>query len=212
MKNDISIRLATLKDADILHDFHSDIYARENSFSQAVVSKSDHQIWLNEALSDSNRILLLGIDLQSKEPIGLVRVDITDDNYFGEVSINIGAKWRSKKLSVSLLNKAIDEVGKTHTLVLIARIIPTNVVSQKCFQKCGFALYEENSDELIYQNKVLVINQIETVRSKNNVNWMNLMRLAFRVAPKEAEEIFKHINTDDGTIATLLNKLTKSFN
>ena len=69
------------------------------------------------------------------------------------MSINIGAKWRSKKLSVSLLNKAIDEVGKIHTLVLIARIIPTNVVSQKCFQKCGFALYEENSDELIYQNK-----------------------------------------------------------
>jgi len=37
------------------------------------------------------------------------------------------------------------------------------------------------------------------------------MRLAFRVAPHEAEDIFKNVNKDDGTIAALLNTLTRKM-
>ena len=31
-----------------------------------------------------------------------------------------------------------------------------------------------------------IINQIEKIRSKNNINWMNLLRLAFKIDPKSA--------------------------
>ena len=36
-----------------------------------------------------------------------------------------------------------------------------------------------------------VINNIEKIRSKNNKNWMNLLRLAFKHAPTEASKIIK---------------------
>ena len=29
-----------------------------------------------------------------------------------------------------------------------------------------------------------IINKIELIRSKNNINWMNLLRLAFKYAPR----------------------------
>jgi hypothetical protein len=59
------------------------------------------------------------------------------------------------------------------------------------------------------QNKYIkIINQIEKIRSKNNVNWMNILRLAFELNPQKAKKIMKKINFDDKKISQLLNKLT----
>ena len=57
-------------------------------------------------------------------------------------------------------------------------------------------------------NKYLkVIDQIQKIRSKNNVNWMNILRLAFELDSKRASKIMKKINYDDKKISRLLNKL-----
>ncbi len=56
-------------------------------------------------------------------------------------------------------------------------------------------------------SKSEIIDEIERIRSKNNVNWMNLLRLAFKVAPDEARELFRNINRDDKAIAELLAML-----
>ena len=34
-----------------------------------------------------------------------------------------------------------------------------------------------------------IIKQIENIRKKNNVNWMNILRLAFKKSPKSAAKI-----------------------
>ena len=60
------------------------------------------------------------------------------------------------------------------------------------------------------KNKYLsIISKIEKIRSKNNVNWMNLLRLAFSLDPKASVKIMRKINYDDKQISKLLNKLTK---
>ena len=38
------------------------------------------------------------------------------------------------------------------------------------------------------------IDQIQLIRQKNNVNWMDILRLAFKYAPKEASQIMNKIN------------------
>ena len=53
-----------------------------------------------------------------------------------------------------------------------------------------------------------IIDKIEKIRSKNNVNWMNVLRLAFKVDPKNASKIMKKINYDDKRISNLLKKLS----
>jgi hypothetical protein len=57
--------------------------------------------------------------------------------------------------------------------------------------------------------KMKLIDDIEKIRSSNNVNWMNLLRLAFRVAPDEAKKLFSRINEDDKKISELLSKLAE---
>ena len=56
---------------------------------------------------------------------------------------------------------------------------------------------------------LLTISQIEKIRSKNNVNWMNILRLAFKLDPVSAKKIMKKINYDDKKISKLLTKLGK---
>ena len=52
-----------------------------------------------------------------------------------------------------------------------------------------------------------IISQIQKIRSKNNVNWMNILRLSFELDPKRSVKIMKKINYDDKRISKLLNKL-----
>ena len=54
-----------------------------------------------------------------------------------------------------------------------------------------------------------IINKIQKIRSKNNVNWMNILKLAFKLDPKKASQIMKKINYDDKKISNLLNKFSK---
>jgi len=53
-----------------------------------------------------------------------------------------------------------------------------------------------------------IINEIQKVRSKNNVNWMNILKLAFKLDTKNASKIMKKINYDDKKISRLLKQLS----
>ncbi len=55
-----------------------------------------------------------------------------------------------------------------------------------------------------------IIDEIEKVRSKNNINWMNILRLAFKNSPEEARNIVRKINNDDSKISKLLEKLSNN--
>ena len=54
-----------------------------------------------------------------------------------------------------------------------------------------------------------IIDEVEKVRSKNNVNWMDILRLSFTHAPDDAKQLMKKINTADDQISNLLKKLLK---
>lgn len=54
-----------------------------------------------------------------------------------------------------------------------------------------------------------IIDQIEAVRRKNNKNWMDLMRLAFKHAPEEAAAIVADIYREDGEISALAAQLAE---
>jgi hypothetical protein len=55
-----------------------------------------------------------------------------------------------------------------------------------------------------------LIGEIEQVRSANNVNWMDILRLAFDSSPDRAREILGRINADDNRISQLLSALSQS--
>ena len=50
-----------------------------------------------------------------------------------------------------------------------------------------------------------IINKIEKVRSKNNINWMDVLRVALKNAPDETIKLMKNINKKDKKISNLFN-------
>ena len=56
-----------------------------------------------------------------------------------------------------------------------------------------------------------VINQIEKVRKKNNKNWMDVLKIAFKHAPNEASNVLSQIYKEDKKLSSLAKKLTKKL-
>ena len=55
---------------------------------------------------------------------------------------------------------------------------------------------------------MIIIDEIEKVRSRNNVNWMDILRLSFKHAPEESKKIMSKINNEDDKISRLFKKLS----
>lgn len=58
-------------------------------------------------------------------------------------------------------------------------------------------------------NYLKIIGQIEKVRTKNNLNWMNILRIAFQTDPEAAKKCFRKINQQDKQISRLVEKLCR---
>ena len=54
-----------------------------------------------------------------------------------------------------------------------------------------------------------IIKQIENVRKKNNINWMDILRIAFKNSPEDAARIMGEIYAQDKKIGLLSKKLSK---
>ena len=61
-----------------------------------------------------------------------------------------------------------------------------------------------NSEDFLY-----LIDQIEEIRSKNNKNWMDLLRLSLKLDFNLTSKILKEICKDDKRISNLAQKIYK---
>jgi hypothetical protein len=56
---------------------------------------------------------------------------------------------------------------------------------------------------------IKLVNKIEKIRSKNNKNWMNLLKLSLMLDLKETSKILKQICKEDKSISNIANKIYK---
>ena len=54
-----------------------------------------------------------------------------------------------------------------------------------------------------------LVNQIQKIRSKNNKNWMDLLRLSLKLDFNSTSKILKEICKDDKRISNLVQKIYK---
>ena len=54
-----------------------------------------------------------------------------------------------------------------------------------------------------------LVNQIQKIRTKNNKNWMDLLRLSLKLNFHETSQILKEIYKDDKKISFLAQKIQK---
>tara|TARA_B100000989_G_scaffold150416_1_gene112147 strand:- start:1734 stop:1922 length:189 start_codon:yes stop_codon:yes gene_type:complete len=58
------------------------------------------------------------------------------------------------------------------------------------------------------KNYIQIINDIEKIRSKNNINWMKILKIAFKNSPDQTAKVMSSIYNSDNEISKLVKKLT----
>ena len=58
-----------------------------------------------------------------------------------------------------------------------------------------------------YKKSLNLVNQIQKIRSKNNKNWMNLLKLSLKLDFKNTSKILKEICKEDKQISNLAKKI-----
>lgn len=66
----------------------------------------------------------------------------------------------------------------------------------------------QKAEQVKADRNMELIQHIQDIRSRNNVNWMNILRIAFQHDPKGAASVMQSINLDDEKISELLKELS----
>ena len=205
---EISLRKAVSSDSEFILNLRNEKESVDNSLFSEPVSTNDHDLWFNKKIADKNCKFFIAIDKENNS-LGMIRFDITEDLTAADVSIIVSVDFRGKGYGKIILESGIKELSNDHVMIFKAKIKTKNEASLKIFKTCGFGEECTENGVVHLSNKQTVIDAIEKIRSRNNVNWMNLLRLAFKEAPKEAGKIMGNINADDSEISSLLALLKK---
>ena len=54
-----------------------------------------------------------------------------------------------------------------------------------------------------------ILNKIQLLRKKNNINWMDILRLSMKHAPSETKRLLKSINNLDKKISKEVSTMSK---
>lgn len=207
------IRPAEFSDWKLLLDWRNDPQTRQNSISSAEILEENHKQWLQLTLESSLRKIFI---YELDAPVGTLRLDIIDKDT-NVLSWTVAPDARGKGIGSDMLKKFVEQYPGEY----FAEILPENRASLSMASKAGFKIIELNekpfwkaSDTVLtYYSGVTdlqIIDAIQQVRNKNNVNWMDILRIAFKYAPEETREVFKKITGSDDEIGKLSRKLANN--
>lgn len=202
----MNLRLSTINDAQLLLEWRNDELTRLSSFNTENISFKDHLDWFQKSLLSLNREIYIA-EIKNL-PVGTIRVDISEDNS-KELSWTIAPSQRGKGYGSLLLNTFISLYPSTYT----AQVKEENIPSIKMVKKNGFTLLSKEGSNFTFIKRLSdleIVDAIQNVRNKNNVNWMDILRIAFKYAPEETRAVFRRITDSDDEIGRLSKLLANN--
>lgn len=155
--NYITVRRATMDDAQNMYNLSMDPTVRAVSLSSNSFSYESHIEWLNISLFDKSKLFFV-CEMQN-EFIGQIRFSVFETSAI--ISISIIAQWRGMGVTPLLFNRAVKEVKMIAPEVktIVAIVKKDNVSSNKFFKKLGF-IHETGDDSNLEGNELKYIFKI----------------------------------------------------
>lgn len=181
---------------------------RKKFFNSNIISINEHKDWFLKKIKSKKDFFL--VIIKDKNKIGTIRYDKKE--FYYEISISLLPKYQSKNIGSEAL-KASEKILKKG--MILSNIKKNNQKSLKFFINNGYSVLSKDKKNILYKvlnNQELtrnnkLIDQIQQIRKKNNVNWMDILRIAFESSPDKTKKVFKNIFTDDRSINTISKKL-----
>jgi hypothetical protein len=203
----VLLKKSTLKDCLFFFSLRNKANNRKLFLASSKINIKEHIDWY----SSNYKKNIFYTCYANNTKAGYIRAEHKEDTLL--ISIAFLKKFQKKNIATKCYN--IFEKKLSNNFILIAKIKNNNLLSKKFFIKNNFSLLKKEKIIQTYykiyfnnKNKYLeTIKKIENVRKGNNINWMNLLRVAFKHSPQETASIFKNIFKDDKKINKLSKKL-----
>ena len=140
-KNQIKLRLASLKDSKFLLNLHNFNVEKKNFFSKKKVSTKDHFKWLNEKIK--SKMLFVCI---LRYRIGYIRYDQVNKNHLS-VSIAIKENYKGKGFGRLMLSNSLKK-KYINRFCILAFVKKDNLASKKFFLSNNFIKEKKNKYSL----------------------------------------------------------------
>ncbi len=152
-KPSLHLRLATLADAQWLLDMRNDPVTRAASLTTATIPFDTHMAWLDNTLSNPDRLLLIG--MIADNAVGTIRFDC-DDADAATVSIALAPQAQGQGLSVELLRQGeLWALAHQPSIQTVTAVIRTdNSRSRRLFEKAEYVPVNEDAETLTYCKRV----------------------------------------------------------
>src|SRR5210317_792224 len=170
------LRKVTFDDWKILLDWRNDPITIKYSINQEKVEEEHHKNWLKHNINNNFYIAEV-----NNEPIGTIRKNLNNANEW-VLSWTISPNHRGMGYGTKMLKEFLKSFSANDKIK--AFILKENIASLNMAKKCGFDYVQSETEifELEYKKMTdfEIIDAIQGVRNKNNVNWMNILRIAFK--------------------------------
>ena len=205
--NNIIIKKTVKEDSKLFYQLRNDKLNRRFFINSKKIEFDEHKKWFENNYSKNYYFTCF----YNKKKIGYIRGDSLNDTI--SISITIDKKFRKKNIATKCF-ELFEKKIKVNS-ILFAKVLNKNTNSSQFFEKNKFNLLKKDRKILTYykihhkdyEKYLSAIGKIENIRKGNNINWMNILRVAFTNSPIEASKIFKKIYSDDKTISYLSKKL-----
>lgn len=138
MSDGYHLRKAKDTDINLLFDWVNDPLTRQNSFHSETIPWEEHRTWFQNVLENPKQQIYIYCNLE--QPIGQVRIDISNDGFEAKVSYSIAKEYRGfgyGKRMLSLLSKQV-KIDFPDIRKFVAEVKPENIASQRCFLDLGY--------------------------------------------------------------------------
>ena len=237
-RSDLILRKVESKDKDSVLEWRNSEAVRPYMYNDSVITKEDHDRWFFSMLQDDSKSYWI-IELENN-PVGVVNLtNISQTNkscdwafYIFDPSVR--GKGVGSYVEKSILHHVFEELKLNK---LNCEVLETNEKVVEMHKKFGFKQEGFFRDLIkrgdkfvgVYRLSMLledyelskkpktsidrdleIIDKIQTIRSKNNINWMDVLRLCLKENNKEAKKIIANINSHDSQISALVEELAKN--
>jgi hypothetical protein len=205
----IKIFNASKKDELFFFKLRNKNYIKDISINKSKISYENHKKWFLNQFNSKNKLFIIK---KLRKIIGYLRLNYISKNLF-EVSIAINKEFHNRNIGSIALNQ-IEKKFLQQSFE--AKVLYKNNKSVNFFKKNNYKIFKKTKNFFVMRKKsfikekIKIIDQIKNVRSKNNINWMEILKVAFKHAPDESSKILGKIFQEDKKITKLTKKLTKN--
>ena len=127
----LTLRNASISDADRLFEWRNDSISRHASHNAGNLQFEEHMCWLRDVLDDTDRMLF--VCEENGIPVGTVRIDYMDE--IANLSWTVAPADRGRGIAKQMVKLAVNTVKKRH--LIRAEIKALNLASQKVAEHVG---------------------------------------------------------------------------